>query len=127
MQSAGQIPAQRDAHLWRKGTSGNPRGSESKAARLARRDAIIAGWCEPYGGLASLKPAEVHLLIEAADLAMRPRPRREEDHCRRVNAISKILAQVGLCDKRRRREPPPAEQVGDLVVAKIGPCVERSK
>ena len=92
---------------WGKGVSGNPRGRESKAARLARREAVIAAWAEPYGGIATLKPAELDLLHQAAELSLM-RPRTVEDQVRVANTISKILAQVGFADKRRTREPPSA-------------------
>jgi hypothetical protein len=83
--------------------SPNPRGRESKASRLARREAIIAEWCEPHGGIAVLKPAERDLLHQAAELSLM-RPRTVEDQVRVANTISKILAQVGFADKRRKRE-----------------------
>ena len=108
-QSAEQISAQRRAHLWRKGTSGNPRGSESKAARLARRDRIIAEWAEPFGGVASLKRVELDLLREAADLVVGPRPRTMEDRVRVTNTVSRVLAQVGFVNRRRGRAEPPQE------------------
>jgi len=92
---------------WRPGQSGNPRGRESKASRLARREATIARWAEPYGGVAELKPAELDLLHQAAELSLM-RPRTVEDQVRVANTISKILAQVGFADKRRKREPPSA-------------------
>jgi hypothetical protein len=105
-QSAEQAPEQRrPQHLWPKGVSGNPRGRESKASRLARREAIIAAWAEPFGGVAVLKPAELDLLRQAAELAM-IRPRSAEDQVRVANTISKIMAQVGFADRRRKREPP---------------------
>lgn len=88
---------------WRPGQSGNPRGRESKVSRLARREAIIARWVEPYGGIVALKPAELDLLHQAAELSLM-RPRTVEDQTRAANTISKILAQCGLADKRRKRE-----------------------
>jgi hypothetical protein len=89
---------------WVKGVSQNPRGRESKAARQARREAVIAAWAEPYGGVAALKPAELDLLYQAAELSL-VRPRTVEDQVRVANTISKILAQVGFADKHRKREP----------------------
>jgi hypothetical protein len=71
LQSAKQEPQQdkpRGNPRWVKGVSQNPRGRESKAARLARREATIARWAEPFGGVATLKPAEVDLLHQAAEL-----------------------------------------------------------
>src|SRR5262245_42752286 len=107
MQITEQSDDQRRQHLYRKGESGNPRGRESKAARIERRDAIIAGWAEPVGGMAVLKPAELELLRIAAELSM-SRPRNAEQRTRHANTISKIMAQVGFCDKRRRRPDPEA-------------------
>jgi hypothetical protein len=106
LQSAKQEPQQdkpRGNPRWVKGVSQNPRGRESKAARLARREATIARWAEPFGGVATLKPAEVDLLHQAAELSL-IRPRTVEDAVRVANTISKILAQVGFAD-RRKREP----------------------
>src|SRR5262249_2893078 len=88
---------------WPKGVSGNPRGRESKATRRARCEGIIAAWAEPFGGITTLKPAELDLLRQAAELSLM-RPRTVEDQGRVANTISKILAQVGFADKRRRRE-----------------------
>jgi len=45
------------ATRWRPGQSGNPDG-KSKAARQARLDALVTEWCEPFGGVAKLNPAE---------------------------------------------------------------------
>src|SRR6516165_2036056 len=92
---------------WRPGQSGNPCGRESKASRLARREAIIARWAEPFGGIAALKPAELDLLHQAAELSLM-RPRTVEDQVRVANTISKIMAQVGFVDKRRHLEPAEA-------------------
>ena len=97
---------------WRPGQSGNPRGRESKATRLARREATIARWAEPFGGVAALKPAELDLLHQAAELSLM-RPRTVEDQVRVANTISKILAQVGFADKRRKREPPAAPTLAE--------------
>jgi hypothetical protein len=94
--------------------SGNPRGRETKAQRQAKLDAIVADWCAPYGGVASLKPAEKALAYRAAEMSLR-RPARNEDMTRTANAIARILHQCGLVDRRRRREPAPARQVGDLL------------
>src|SRR5262245_46654272 len=94
---------------WVPGVSQNPAGRESKAVRLARRDAIIAGWAEPFGGVTVLRSAELELLRQAAELSM-CRPRNAEDRVRHANTISKILAQVGFVDKRHRREPDPPSQ-----------------
>jgi hypothetical protein len=104
LQSAEQVPKQRPSHLWRPGQSGNPRGREGRAKRQARIDAIVAEWSGPFGGASSLKPAERDLLRHAAELSL-SRPRNSEDKVRVVNAISKIMAQVGFVDKRRKREP----------------------
>ncbi len=95
------------ATRWRPGQSGNPDG-KSKAARQARLDALVTEWCEPFGGVAKLNPAERLLAYQAAALALR-RPNRAEDAVRVANTISKILAQIGLADKRRRRNPVAVE------------------
>jgi hypothetical protein len=95
----------RPAHLYRPGQSGNPRGRESAASRQARRDALMALWAEPVGGLSMLKPAELGLLQRAADLYLKPL-RRGEDPVRSLNTVSKILALIGLVDRRRKRERP---------------------
>jgi hypothetical protein len=105
------------------GVSGNPEG-KSKAARRARQDAIIARWAEPFGGTAALKPVEIDLLRQAADLTM-SRPTRTEDRVRVSNAVSKILAQVGFCDKRRRREPAPSPTLRQYLATKQGTPSER--
>jgi hypothetical protein len=97
----------RPAHLYRPGQSGNPRGRESAAARQVRRDALMALWAEPVGGLSMLKPAELGLLQRAADLYLKPL-RRGEDPVRSLNTVSKILALIGLVDRRRKRERPAA-------------------
>jgi len=99
---------------WVPGRSQNPKGRESKAQRHARRERIIEEWCKPHGGLASLRPAELMLLHEAAEL-MLVRVRNSVDQVRRANTISKILAQVGFVDKRgRRRQPEPPSQFDHL-------------
>jgi hypothetical protein len=80
---------------WVTGVSQNPRGRESNAARRARRDAIIAAWAEPHGGVASLEPAEMTLLRQAAELDM-SKSRTAEDRVRTANAIAKSMLQVGF-------------------------------
>ena len=103
-QSAEQTAAQRPAHLWRPGQSGNPRGSESKAARKARIAAIIAEWVAPHGGTAAFGAAELALLNRAAELSLL-RPRNPLDGIRAANTVARILALLGLVDGRRKREP----------------------
>jgi len=88
------------------GVSGNPKGAESKEAKHSKRVALICQWAAPYGGMASLQPAEIDLLHQAAELALRRQPPKSEDAVRVANTISKILAQCGLCDRRRRRSKP---------------------
>jgi hypothetical protein len=112
MQTAEQKPKQAKPRggnpNWARGVSQNPRGRETKAEREARRDAIIAAWADPFGGVAVLRSAELTLLREAAELSM-CKPRNSEDRVRHANTISKILAQVGFVgkrDRRRQAEPP---------------------
>src|SRR5262249_5045259 len=94
---------------WVPGRSQNPKGRESKAQRHARRERIIKEWCKPHAGLAALRPAELMLLHEAAEL-MLVRVRNSVEQVRRANTISKILRQVGFLDKRGRpREPSQFE------------------
>jgi len=80
----------------------NPSGSLSRAAKLARRDAIIAEWTKDIGGEAALSAAERDLLRKAADL-MQLRATRAEDQVRIANSVSKILAQCGLVNRRDKR------------------------
>src|SRR6266508_3211547 len=92
---------------WVPGRSQNPKGRESKAQRHARRERIIEEWCKPHGGLAALRPAELVLLHEAAEL-MIVRVRNSVDQVRRAKTISKILQQVGFVDRHDRRRGPAA-------------------
>jgi hypothetical protein len=94
---------------WVRGVSQNPRGRETKAEREARRDAIIAAWAEPFGGVAVLRSAELELLRQGAELSM-CRPRNAEDRVRHANTISKIMVLVGFVDNRRNRESAPQFQ-----------------
>jgi hypothetical protein len=87
---------------WRRGMSANPAGRETKAARQARLDAVVTGWAEPFGGVAALKRVELDLLYRAAALQLR-RPNTAEDEVRITRAISMILKQVGLVDRRGKR------------------------
>jgi hypothetical protein len=103
---------------WVAGVSGNPAG-RSVAAKRARLDAIVSAWCAPFGGMEALKKVELDLLYRAAELQLR-RPTKAEDAVRVANTISKILAQVGFCDKRRRREPPPIPTLRQYLAAKQG-------
>jgi hypothetical protein len=65
----------------------------------------VADWCQPIGGVSALRSAERALLHRCAEMLLfRPRRRTCEDEVRIVNTISKVLGQVGLIDKRRRRE-----------------------
>jgi hypothetical protein len=99
MQSPEQMTEQK-AHLWKPGQSGNPRGREGKAKREARIDAIVADWA----GSASLTPAERDLLRYAAGLLL-SHPKTSEDKVRVLNCVARALAQCGLVDNRRKREP----------------------
>jgi uncharacterized protein related to proFAR isomerase len=104
---------ERRAGQFVQGKSGNPRGRESASARIARRDAIVDQWAESIGGIASLKPAELHLLRKAADLDML-KPSGNEDAVRIANTITKIMVQVGLVDRRgKQREPARALSMRD--------------
>src|SRR5690242_10920641 len=80
----------------------NPAGRPSRAARMAQRDQLVEEWAADFGGLAALRKVEVDLLREAAELMVGPKPRSAEDRVRRVNALSRLLAQVGVCDRRGR-------------------------
>jgi hypothetical protein len=126
-------PKRRGNPAWLPGVSQNPAGKESKAARQARRDAIIASWAEPYGGMGTLRPAELELLRQGAELAMR-KPRRSEDAVRNANSLSRILAQVGFVDKRNPpREPAepapaaPAEAAGESAIERLHALIEESQ
>jgi len=99
--------------------NGNSRGRETKAERLARRDAIIAAWCQPFGGAAILTPGERTLLEHAAELSM-CKPRNAEDRVRHANSISRIMTQCGLVSgfagkTRRRSQPQPASPFDALL------------
>jgi hypothetical protein len=104
---------------WLPGVSGNPVGRESREARHARRARLISEWAAPFGGMAVLQPAELDLLHQAAELALRKQPRKAEDAVRVANVISKILQQCRLVDKRRRREP----QSGPTLAQYLGQAV----
>ncbi len=102
-QDRGQVTGQDGRFL--KGRSGNPAGGLSRAAKLARRDALIAEWTKDIGGEAALTAPERDLLRKAAEL-MQLRTTRAEDQVRIANSVSKILAQVGLVNRRgKQREP----------------------
>jgi hypothetical protein len=112
VQEAEQPKPRRGNPNWAAGTSQNPAGKESKAARQARREAIIREWAEPFvGGMAMLQPAELALLHQAAELVLRnPRMRTAEDAVRCANTVSRILAQVGFVDRRPREPLDPGER-----------------
>lgn len=96
-----QNPEQMTEHYpwrWRPGVSGNPGGRESKAARLARRDALVVELAGDYGGLDGLSVGDRLQLQIAADLMMR-RPKDGDDHVRIANAVARIL------DKLHSRKP----------------------
>jgi hypothetical protein len=100
-----QTTQNRHPGRWPKGTSGNPRGSESRAAKEARVDAIVAEWTRPYGGASNLPPCNVVLLKHAADLSLR-RPRRADDQVRLANTVSRLVAQAGLASCREQPLEP---------------------
>ncbi len=107
MQSASQSPAQppeteRKPWQYKRGQSGNSFGSLSRAAQAQRRDALVAEWTREIGGPGSLTAAELALLHQAAELVL-CRPRTAEDRVRCANLVSRIMAQVGLVDRRGRR------------------------
>jgi len=95
------------------GQGHQPEPARQREPRLPARAprSIIGRWTEPHGGVAALRPAELDLLHQAAELSLM-RPRTVEDQVRVANTISKILAQVGFADKRRKREPPSAPDLG---------------
>jgi hypothetical protein len=117
-----------EVHRFPPAVSGYPHGRESKAARTARRERLISRWCEPYGGVSALVPAELDLLHQAAELALRNvRARTAEDAVRIANCISKIMAQVGLVNRDQPREPaevveperPPEVSAREMINAAI--------
>jgi hypothetical protein len=118
MQSAGQsAPQVTGQPNWRKGdkVSGNPRGSESKAVRLAKLDAKCREIAEALGGWASMSALDKTQIEQAAKLLLRPWPRSAEDQVRVVNAAQRLIA---ACELRRGRAPQlrrPARQVHELV------------
>jgi hypothetical protein len=93
------------------GVSGNPAGSHgrSRAARQARREALIASWTAHIGGPSSLTAVERDLLVQAAEAHM-ARPRTAEDVVRCANVVSKILTLVGLVPLRKE-EPSVLERL----------------
>ena len=81
-----QSPNQATHGRFPPGVSGYPHGRESKASRTARRERLIAHWTAPYGGIDALKPAELDLLHQAAELHLRNiRARKAEDAVRIAN------------------------------------------
>jgi hypothetical protein len=93
---------------WKRGESAYPYGRESNAARQARRDALIAEWAAPHGGVATLRPAELSLLNQAAELMLRPQPRKVDGQVRIANSVSRIIKQVFGSDARQSRKRAPA-------------------
>jgi hypothetical protein len=117
-----QSVEQRPDHLFRPGSSGNPRGRESKASRRARCEDIVAEWAAPFGGPDALTAAERQLALLAAELTLW-RPRRHEDMVRQVNTVGRLLAQAGLANKHDREPiveeaPSPAFNALDWLKAK---------
>jgi hypothetical protein len=129
------LPIGRPSRGFPPGVSGHPHGRESKAARTARRERLISRWCEPYGGVSALEPAELDLLHQAAELHLRNiRARKAEDAVRIANCISKILAQVGLVNREQPREqvevepepvPVPAESAREQIERGIAEAVAK--
>jgi hypothetical protein len=88
---------------WIPGISQFPAGKESKAARRARIDRIVADWCEPAGGIKAFNPAELALLSKAAEMTL-VLPRDPENQVRVLNSVKSVLKQLGLV-QHRKREP----------------------
>jgi Family of unknown function (DUF5681) len=85
---------QSQAHLWKKGQSGNPLG---RPPGSARRQKLIDKWLLPHGGTDVLSPAEADLLLVAADLfLLKGKDRRAEGPVRIAHRIETIMAKVGL-------------------------------
>ena len=112
MQTAGQAMPHRGGNPnWVKGVSGNPRGSESAAARRARVAAKVEVWVKELGGKVGV--LERDLLQRAAEMSLL-RPRRHEDLVRVTNTISKLLAQAGFrTDRPRKRKTMVAALTGE--------------
>jgi hypothetical protein len=112
MQTARQTAPHRGGNPdWVKGVSGNPRGSESAAARRARVAAKVETWVQELGS--KVGAVERDLLQRAAEMSL-IRPRRHEDLVRVTNTISKLLAQAGFRkDRPRRRKPTMVAALGE--------------
>jgi hypothetical protein len=93
---------------WKPGVSANPAGKESRAARRARIEIIVAEWARPFGGIGVLAPAELMLARKAAELSL-CRPKRAEDTIRYCNTVGRLLAQCGLANKHEREPIEPEE------------------
>ncbi len=106
MQSAEQLNKQSDrpAHWFKPGESGNASGRESNAAKAARIARKVDEWLAPFGGTGALKPAELDLVRQAADLQTSA-PRKGEDTIRRARMIVGLLAAAGVVSRHRRRKP----------------------
>jgi len=79
--------------LFKPGESGNPAGSESRAARRKRIEALVASWCEPVG--VTLSPAERLLAERAADLSLR-HFHGNDDMLKQTALLARLLALCGL-------------------------------
>ncbi len=84
------------------GASGNPLGRESRAAKLARRDARAAELAAEFGGLDALTAVERVMIQQAAELLL-GNPRSAEDKVRYANTIARLLGAV----RKRRGEREP--------------------
>jgi hypothetical protein len=77
----------------------------AKAAKEVRIVGLLDEWTASIGGPTSLTAAERDLLRKAAELTTL-RVTRAEDGVRIVNAVSKVLAQCGLVNRRDKRHKP---------------------
>jgi len=58
---------------------------------------------------ASLTPAELGLLRQAAEVVVLRPPKREEEATRRANVVDRVLTRLGLVDSGRRDGGRPGD------------------
>ncbi len=84
-------------------------GENGRKAALAAKQARIAARVSQWANGAALTSAELDLLRVAAELAITPQPKREEERTRRANTISRILQSCGLIDPAKRDGGRPGD------------------